>query len=101
MTSDLEVCHVGWTMNTAKDPFLEGGPGACEAFAGTLIKLRRSGVAPVEASSCNLTRTDSGLDLALEDKGTLHAAGFFYPGEGQGLQHVFQEIPRFLLCVGM
>ena len=55
---------------------LEGvGPGICRGFCESLI-INLAGVElPLWRLSCNLTRIDGELDLAMEDKGTLHMEG--------------------------
>ena len=58
-----------------KNPLLEGVHLDCWDYCGPIIiNFRRSGVAPVRLS-CNLTRAVGELDLVMEDKGTLLAAG--------------------------
>ena len=72
---DLEKCkHVGELWMPQKSPSWRGRPRACEGFWGSIIKTPQEWF-PLLRLSCNLTRTDGWLDLAMEDKGTPHAVG--------------------------
>ena len=67
----LESCRVAWECLN-----LEGvGPSTCRRFCGSLIIILAGVELPLWRLSCNLTRTDGGLDLAMEDKGTPHMEG--------------------------
>ena len=52
---------------------------------------------------CNFARTDSELDLAMEDKSTPNAVSGSSSPLGQGLQHEFQVIPgvEFFFVLGI
>ena len=58
----------GWAVNAAKVPSLKGEPGAYRGFCGSLIKNPAGVELSLWRLSCNFTRTNSGLDLAVEDK---------------------------------
>ena len=59
-----------------KNSLLEGVSLASVGdFARFLIKNSREEELPLWKLSCNFTRTDSRLDLAMEDKGTPSAVG--------------------------
>ena len=87
-----------------KNPLLE--EVNLESVGGVLWVLNKNptGVRlPLWRLSCNLTRIDAGLDVAMEDKVTPHAAGGFsspmrarwFQGD---FQHEFQVIPGIGFC---
>ena len=76
--ADLEQCapevirHTesrGWAVKTPKICSLKGWAWC---VCGVLWVLNKN---PEISGPCNFTRTDSGLDLAMEDKGTPHVVG--------------------------
>ena len=77
VSSDSEKCnHVGelWT-GTTKHPFLAGWAWCLSGVLCVLNKNSAGRELPLWRLSYNLTRTDSGLDLAMKDKGTPRAVG--------------------------
>ena len=78
---------------------LEGvGPSTCRRFSGSLI-INLAGVElPLWKLSYNLTRSDGGLDLAMEDKSTPPWRVALLAPRGQGLEHEFQVIPGIGFC---
>lgn len=70
-----------WAVNMAKIPFEGVGPEpVAVGVEGDLVimvlnKNPRGVELPLWRLSCNFTRTDSGLNLAMEDKGTPNAVG--------------------------
>ena len=65
----------GWAVNATKIPSSKGWPRAYGGFCRSLIKILAGVELPLWRLSCSLTRADSGLDLAMEDKGTPRAVG--------------------------
>ena len=57
-----------WAVNSVKVPSLKGVRSAYGGFCGSLIKTPAGGELPLWRLYCSFTRTNSGLDLAVEDK---------------------------------
>ena len=90
---------MGWNLECCKkSPPSRGGPGICVGFCGSLIKNSAGVELPLWRLSCNFTRTDCGLDLAMEDKALHMQWVALLDPEGQRLQHKFQVIPGTWFC---
>ena len=94
--------HVGrlwimWTLNATKIRSLKGWAWSPWGFFRVFNKNPAGVDLPLWRLSYNFTKTDGGLDLVMEDKGTPHAVALLAPW-GQGLQHEFQVTPGIGFC---
>ena len=106
--ADLEQCehiwdHVSGLWMPQKSPPRRGGPSTSRGVFRSWIKNPKGVELPLWRFSCNFTRTEGGLHLAMKDKGIPHAVGVSSSPVRPVLWHEFQVIPGtglVLLCDG-